>query len=71
MTAPTQVRLANDIAAQFHHLPPERAAEAVAAHMTAFWEPRMRRALRDLVEQETGADQLDPVAVAAARLLPV
>jgi len=70
MTAATQVRLANDIAAQFHHLPPERAAAAVANHMTTFWDPRMRRALRDLVEQGTDPDALDPIARAAARLLP-
>jgi formate dehydrogenase subunit delta len=94
MTASPQVRLANDIAAQFHHLPPDRAAAAVAEHITAFWDPRMRRALRALVEQSTGSgpgprpgpgtgedpgqeagqeaeqEGLDPIAIAAARLLP-
>jgi formate dehydrogenase subunit delta len=69
MTVPTQVRLANDIAAQFHHLPPDRAAAAVADHMTAFWDPRMRRALRELVEQGAEQDRLDPIAAAAAKLL--
>ena len=29
-TVPPPVRLANDIAAQFHHLPPDRAAAGVA-----------------------------------------
>ena len=69
MTAEPAVRLANDIAAQFHHLPPDRAAAAVAAHLRTFWDPRMRRRLRDLVEQATGAERLDPIAAAAARLL--
>ncbi len=69
-TVPPPVRLANDIAAQFHHLPPDRAAAEVAAHMTAFWEPRMRRALRETVEQGAEQSALDPIAAAAARLLP-
>ena len=69
MTAAPAVRLANDIAAQFHHLPPDRAAAAVAEHLRTFWDPRMRRQLRDLVEQAAEADPLDPIAAAAARLL--
>jgi formate dehydrogenase subunit delta len=69
MTVPTAVRLANDIAAQFQHLPPDRAAQAVADHLRTFWEPRMTRALRDLVQQGEQGD-LDPIALAATALLP-
>jgi formate dehydrogenase subunit delta len=68
MTAPTP-RLANEIAAQFHHLPPDQAAEAVARHIVTFWDPRMRRQLRALVDRSSDGE-LDPIAAAAARLLP-
>jgi formate dehydrogenase subunit delta len=43
-TRPT-VRLANDIAEQFEHLPHDKAVAAVAQHITSFWAPRMRRQL--------------------------
>ena len=69
MTAATQVRLANDIAAQYHYLPPDRAAAAVATHLRTFWEARMRDQLRAVVETGEGVADLDPIAVAAARLL--
>lgn len=62
-----QVRLANDIAAQFRHQPPDEAAAAVAQHIRAFWEPRMRADL--LRRAETEPEALDPLARAAARLL--
>jgi formate dehydrogenase subunit delta len=62
-----QVRLANEIAVQFHHRAPEEAAEAIAAHIRAFWDPRMRSELLRRAETEPGA--LDPLALAAARLL--
>jgi formate dehydrogenase subunit delta len=64
------VRLANDIAAQFAHLPPERAAAMVANHLRMFWDPRMRAALLATVAAGgTDADDLDPLAVEAAGLL--
>jgi formate dehydrogenase subunit delta len=53
------VRLSGDVARQFTHLPVERAVDAVATHLTRFWEPRM---LRDLVSRvqanEPGIDPL-------------
>jgi formate dehydrogenase subunit delta len=70
MTAATQIRLANDIAAQFHYLPEDAAVEAVANHMRMFWDPRMRAELRQLVEGGQAADDLDPIATEAARRLP-
>ena len=45
MEMPRVARLANDIAAQFPHQGDAQAAQAVAAHMRQFWEPRMRAEL--------------------------
>ena len=67
MTAATQIRLANDVAAQFRHLPPDAGAAAVATHLRMFWAPSMRKQLQALADQ--GADDLDPLAAAASRLL--
>ncbi|BCB76828.1 hypothetical protein GCM10022251_49140 [Phytohabitans flavus] len=62
-----QVRLVNEIAVQFHHWAFDDAAEAIAAHIRTFWDPRMRSELLRRVETEPG--ELDPLALAAARLL--
>ncbi|NIK54693.1 formate dehydrogenase subunit delta [Kribbella shirazensis] len=64
---PPYVRLANEIAAQFAHRSPADAATAIATHMKAVWDPRMKRALIDHVE--SGATDLDPAAALAARQL--
>jgi formate dehydrogenase subunit delta len=61
------VRLANDIAAQFHHLPPDEAAADVANHIRRFWDPRMRVALLELADHQQA--DLDPGVIAALRLL--
>ncbi len=67
MAAATQVRLANDIAAQFRYLPHEAAVAGIAAHVTTFWDPRMRAQLVAAVREDDEA--LDPLVVeAAARL---
>lgn len=65
---PPHVRLVNDIAAQFHHLPAEQGVAKVLAHLRMFWDPRMRAQLIDTIG---GADQadLDPLAAAAAARL--
>ncbi|MGD9526073.1 formate dehydrogenase subunit delta [Pseudonocardia sp.] len=64
---PPYVRLVNDIALQFGHLPPDAGAAAVAAHLQTFWDPRMRTALvRHAAEGGAG---LDPLAARAAGLL--
>ena len=39
------VRMANQIAEYFTAYPEDRARGEVAAHLRAFWEPRMRRQL--------------------------
>ncbi|WP_406689789.1 formate dehydrogenase subunit delta [Saccharopolyspora sp. ID03-671] len=62
-----QVRMANDIAIQFAHLPPRQAAREVAHHITMFWDPRMRTELDHLAD--TPPQDLDPLALEAARLL--
>lgn len=67
VSVPPERRMANDIAAQFHHLPSERAAEAVAGHLRRFWDPRMRTRLFEFVD--AGADGLDPLVAAAVRLM--
>jgi formate dehydrogenase subunit delta len=65
--APPERRMANDIAANLGHLPGERAAEAIAGHIGRFWDPRMRTRLFEFVD--AGADGLDPLVVAAVKLM--
>ncbi|MEV6055025.1 formate dehydrogenase subunit delta [Streptomyces sp. NPDC052107] len=64
---PSEQRMANQIAANFRHVPGDRAAEAIAGHIHRFWDPRMRSRLIELVG--AGADGLDPAVVAAVQLL--
>lgn len=59
--------MANDIAANLRHLPGEQAAEAIAGHISRFWDPRMRNRLYTFAD--AGADGLDPLVVAAVKLL--
>jgi formate dehydrogenase subunit delta len=62
---PPVVRMANDIARQFGHLPEDEAAAAVANHVRQFWDPRMRHQLADEVARDP--DQLDPIVLTAER----
>lgn len=62
-----EARLGNDIARQFAHLGDDEATQRIAAHVSRFWDPRMRRALCALAA--AGDDTLDPRVTAAARLL--
>jgi formate dehydrogenase subunit delta len=66
--ANAQVRMANDIAAQFRHLNHDAAVAALAAHLRAFWEPRMRAELIGHVR--AGGADLDPLVVEAVQTLP-
>lgn len=66
-TTSPQVRMINDIAEQFGHVPPEQAAKEIAQHVTKFWDPRMKTDLRKRAANEP--DSFDPLALAAARLL--
>jgi formate dehydrogenase subunit delta len=60
--------MANQIAAQFHHLPAPAATDAVATHLRMFWDPGMRAALRRHLAAD-GSD-IDPLVHAAAACLP-
>jgi formate dehydrogenase subunit delta len=64
---PPHVRMANDLAVHLAHMGPGEAARAVADHMLAFWDPRMRAAL--IAHAGEGGDGLDAIAVRAAALL--
>ena len=67
MSALPEVRLGNDIARQFAHLPHEEATAAIARHLRTFWNPHMREALRSAVA--VGDDDVDPLlADAIAKL---
>ncbi len=59
------VRLSGDVARNFAHLPPHQAAEAVATHLTKFWEWRMVRELVTLAR--AGEPGLDPLVLDAVR----
>ncbi len=66
-----EARLGNDIARQFAHLSADEAVERIAAHIDKFWEPGMRRRLRELLTVDQGQPDpaLDPLlAEAAGRL---
>ena len=70
MTESPQIRMANDIAAQFHHRPRAEAAEAVADHIRLFWEERMRADLLARIAEGGGEDDgIDPIVSDAAELL--
>jgi formate dehydrogenase subunit delta len=66
-TVPSERRMANDIARNLSHLPGGRAAEEIAGHIGRFWDPRMRSRLYEYVD--AGADDLDPLVVAAVKLM--
>jgi formate dehydrogenase subunit delta len=63
------VAMANDIAAFFKSAADTgEPAEAVAAHLRRFWDPRMRRQIVDHVAR--GGEGLVPIARAAVEMLP-
>lgn len=64
MIEPPEVRMGNDIARQFAHLPADEAAAAIAAHVDKFWPPPLRTALRE--RAAAGEDDLAPTLAAAA-----
>ena len=67
---PPEIRMGNDIARQFGHLEAEEAAVQVGTHIEKFWDPRMRRRLRELLAPDAGhLDDADPLLVAGVRRL--
>ncbi len=67
---PPEIRMGNDIARQFGHLGADEAAVQIGTHLEKFWEPRMRRHLRDLLAPGGGhTDEADPLLVAGLKRL--
>jgi formate dehydrogenase subunit delta len=64
VSALPEVRMGNDIARQFAHLPYDKATAAIARHLRTFWDPRMREALRSAVA--AGDDDVGPLLRGAA-----
>ncbi|HEY5185475.1 MAG TPA: formate dehydrogenase subunit alpha [Actinomycetes bacterium] len=62
-----EVRLADDIAAQFGHLPHDEAVARIAGHVRSFWDPRMRARLVAAVA--AGGEGIDELVLEATRQL--
>ncbi|MCA8929701.1 MAG: formate dehydrogenase subunit delta [Alphaproteobacteria bacterium] len=62
------VRMANQIAANFHLYAEDEAVAAISSHLRRFWEPRMRSALLTAAA-EGRAPGLTPRVQAALRAL--
>lgn len=58
------MRMANLIARQFEHLPPDQASAAVVDHLATFWPPAMRWELLACVGDDPSS--LHPAVVGAA-----
>jgi formate dehydrogenase subunit delta len=58
------VRMANQIAAYFEPYPKAEALDGIAKHIHAFWDPRMRNALKAHIDK--GGDGLSPLFLEAA-----
>ena len=58
------VRMANQIAAYFEPYPKSEALDGIAKHIHAFWDPRMRNALKAYIDK--GGDGLSPLFLEAA-----
>lgn len=61
------VYMANQIATFFKSQPESEAAHGVANHINKFWEPRMRRQLFEILENEENG--LDALVLQAAPLI--
>ncbi|MBB4291882.1 formate dehydrogenase subunit delta [Rhizobium leguminosarum] len=61
------VYMANQIATFFKSQPANEAVEGVANHINKFWEPRMRRQLFEILENEENG--LDALVLQAAPLI--
>lgn len=58
------IHMANQIATFFESKPHAEGVEGVAAHINAYWEPRMRRHLFEVVD--AGGAGLKPLVLEAA-----
>lgn len=59
--------MANQISRQFTYLSDAEAAEKVAYHLHAFWEPRMIAGLESHAALQPG--DFDPIVLVASRIL--
>ncbi len=66
---PPEIRMGNDIARQFAHLPEREAAEMIATHLEKFWEKRMLRHLLTIADPEN--PDIDPLLIHAVSCLTV
>lgn len=64
MSPDKMIRMANQIATFFESKKHDEGVAGVAAHINAFWEPRMRRQLFTLLDQ--GGEGLKPLVLEAA-----
>jgi formate dehydrogenase subunit delta len=60
-------RMANQIAVNFQSYPEDQAIAETANHIKAFWDPRMRKQLAEVIARDQAA--LNPIALAAGRKL--
>lgn len=65
MSPEKMVTMANQIATFFKTQPGQDQADRVAAHLSDFWEPRMRAQLQSYVAE--GGEGLDGLVLDAAR----
>lgn len=65
MNSDDLIRMANQIADYFRPYPREEAVKGVADHIIAFWDPRMRARLAEIVA--AGGAGLSELALAGAR----
>ena len=67
MPIETLIRMGHDITRNNAALPPDRAADRIARHLTAFWTREMIAELQAFASTDSG--RLDPSLVAALRQL--
>jgi formate dehydrogenase subunit delta len=70
MNTETLIRMANQIAANFHAYPEDEAVEAIANHLRQFWEPHMRAGLRAAVAKGQANGLAQPARDALALIDP-
>lgn len=61
------IRMANQIATFMRSKPRDQALEGLAAHISDYWEPRMRKQLFALLA--AGGEGLDPLVIDAAPMI--
>jgi formate dehydrogenase subunit delta len=61
------IHMANQIALFFESKPHAEGVAGVAAHINAYWEPRMRRQLFEMLD--AGAAGFRPLVIAAAPMI--